>query len=149
MAKTTTPIAGLHCVLHRLALATTIPVAGTAVAQLTSIGDLEITRDTDEYHTYQDEWMKKIATTLSAGSMEFEAVYYGDDDDQAALRTALTAGTINHYAITYTPKADYANGIKSVFQGIVTNFSRMSSIDAKVMVKFTLDITGPITETEL
>ena len=149
MAKTTAPIAGLHCILHRLATAATAPAAGTAVAQLTSIGDLEITRDTDEFHTYQNAWMQKIATTLSAGAMEFEAVYYGNDDDQDDLRTALTAGTINHYAITYTPAAAYTNGIKSVFQGIVTNFSRMSSIDAKVMVKFTLDITGEITEAEL
>ena len=149
MAVTTSPISGLHCILHRLDAAVTVPSAATAMARILAVGDLEITRDTDEYHVYQDEWMHKVATTLSAGSLEFEAVYYGNDTDQDALRTALTAGTTNFYAITYAPKGSYAMGIKSNFQAIVTNFTRMAPIDGKVSMKFTLDISGSITEVAL
>ncbi len=149
MAEITTPISGLHCVLHRMTDATTDPATTTAIAELTAIGDLEVTREMADYHTYQDEWQHKVATTLSVSDLEFESVFLGSDADQVALEAQVTSGTKTHFAITYGTKGDYDNGKISRFQAFVSSWARMAPLDDKVMVKFTLSVDGGVTHATL
>ncbi len=132
-----------------MAAADTEPAAATAVAELTNIGDLEVTREMAEYHTYQDDWMKKVATTLSVSDLEFEGVFIGSDADQIALEAQLTSGTLSHFAITYAAKGDYDNGKISRLQAYVSSWARMAPQDDKVAVKFTLCVSGGVTHAAL
>lgn len=149
MPENTTPLAGVHCVLHRFVAADTEPTAATAVAQLTAVGDIDISREMDEYHVYQDEWMRKLATTLSAGSVEFEAVFIGSDEDQTAVRAGLLSGVSAFYGVSYAPKGVYDSGTLTKFSAIIGNYARMAPLDGKVAIKFTAEITGPVTDSVL
>ncbi len=149
MAEITTPISGLHCVLHRMTDATTDPATATAVAEITEMPDLEVTRETADYHTYQDEWQHKVVTTLAVSDLEFEAIFIGGDADQVALEAQVISGVKTHFAVTYGTKGDYDNGKISRFQAFVSSWGRMTPLDDKVTVKFTLSVDGGVTHATL
>ena len=149
MVANATPLAGLHCIVHAFAADDTAPTAGTAFGEITSIGDLAITRDIAEWHEHQDDWMKKLATLLSVDDVEIEAVFIGADTDQIAIRTAFLSGAAGNYGITYAPKNSYVDGTLARFSAIVATYARMSPQDDKVMIKFSFAITGELQEETL
>lgn len=149
MAENTTPLSGIHCVLHRMAAVDTDPTGATAVAWLESIGDLGAEREMAEFHTHQDEWKHAIPTTLSVPDQDYEAVMIGADADQVALEAQFRSGAKTFFAITYSPKNDYTTGHISRFEGFVKSFMRMPPKDDKVQAKFTITVDGAIVDAEL
>lgn len=149
MAENTTPLSGIHCVLHRMIAVDTDPTAATAVANLESIGDLGPEREMSEFHTHQDEWKRILPTTLSVPDIDFEAVMIGSDADQAAFEAQVGSAVESFFAISYAPKGDYATGHITRFKGFVKSFMRMPPKDDKVQVKFTLCVNGALTDEAL
>ena len=93
--------------------------------------------------------MRKLATTLSADDVEFEAVFVGSEAQQIAIRAAMISGAQGHYGITYAPKGSYTTGTISRFIAVVSSYGRMAPIDDKVAIKFTLAIHDAVTEAAL
>ncbi|MGR3913571.1 MAG: hypothetical protein OD918_03435 [Gammaproteobacteria bacterium] len=141
MAANTTPQAGITTSLHLMAAANSAPTANSAMANLTAIGDVNITYDFDEY--------KVVRTLTSADDIECEATSIGTDADQIAIFARQTNGTASHYAITYSPAGAYNIGTITRFQAFIGNTKLSAAQDDRVMLSFMLKITGPVTTTPL
>ena len=141
MPNTAAAIAGVHSVLHRMPDSTTVPSAATEVSELTSMPDFEVTRETADFHVHTDDWQRSVPTTKSVAAVDFEGIHLGTDADQIALEAAFHSGVKAFYAVTYTEGA-YVNGSLNRFEGFVTSFARMASLDDVVKIKFTITITG-------
>ena len=145
MALTSKAIPGLYCRFHRMADATTAPSAATAMAELTSIADPEVTREVASYHVHGDPWERKIVTTLSVPDQDYEATMIGDDASQVALEPLVVSGASAFYAVTYTADANYVNGSIHRFEGFVKSWAVMGALEDQVKVKFSIAVTGKMT----
>ena len=96
---------------------TTITIDGTAIGELTNIGEPEIGQEVAEVTTLADEWARKVATgVVTAGDVSISGNYYYSNAGQAALRAAASDQALHTFVITLPDTSTE----QCTFSGIVT-----------------------------
>lgn len=111
-----------------------------AIAELTSISGLDISADTIETTTLEDEWRTYKQGTKDAGEVGISGYF---DKTHNALYEDFKTGE----AVDYTIEFPDALGAKWTFKGIVTKFTTGAEKDDNISFEASLKVTGPPTLT--
>ncbi len=123
------------------ALGTKFVVGTYSVAELNSIGGLDISADTIEVTTFDDVdgYRKYIQGLKDAGEVALAGYFKpGDINGQKALQTALDNGTLLSTAIQFPT----ALSCSWAFSSIVTGFSTGAELEEAVSFEATLKVSG-------
>jgi predicted secreted protein len=125
-----------------LALGTALKRAGTAIAELTKIGDSEVSRDViDVTNNGSAGWVEKIAGLKSMSDLVIEGNFLpSDSTGQVQLYTDFGAGTVSTFTITGPSGLNFEWSMPA----FVSKFSLVTPVaESKAgAFKATLTITG-------
>lgn len=110
------------------------------IAELTDIGGLDVSADTIETTTLDSNgWRSFIGGVKDAGEVSLSGYFNPDDTDgQAALWTALQAGTV----LSFTIEFPTALGASWGFSGVVTKFTTSSAMEDSITFETTIKVSG-------
>jgi predicted secreted protein len=124
------------------ALGTKLKKGTTEIAELTSIGGLELSADTIETTTLSsDGWRTFIQGLKDAGEVSISG--YFDPAQHEGLYTDFESGTVGSYTIEFPA----ALGAKWAFSAIVTSYSTGAEVEDLVSFEATLKVSGKPTLT--
>ncbi|MED4206594.1 phage tail tube protein [Neobacillus mesonae] len=120
------------------AMGTKIMVGANSVADLTSIGGLELSADTIENTTLDSGgWRTFVQGLKDAGEVSLSGFFNpGDTNGQIALYNAYTAGAALNYTILFPFGASWT------FSGIVTAVSTGAEMEDNVSFEATIKVSG-------
>jgi len=127
-------------------LGTVLKKGTTPIAELTSIGGLELSADTIETTTLDavDGYRTFIQGLKDAGEVSISGYFNPETGQgQAELLAAFESGAVEPYTIEFPPSL----GAKWEFQAIVTGFSTGAELEDNVSFEATLKVTGKPTLT--
>lgn len=113
----------------------------TAIAELTSIGGLELSADTIETTTLDNADGYRTFTQGLKDAGEVSLSGFFDPTDHQGLLTDFEAGTSTAYSI------EFPGGAKWAFNAIVTGYSTGAEMEDNVSFEATLKVTGKPTLT--
>jgi predicted secreted protein len=124
------------------AFGVTLTRAGNTIAEITSIGGIEVSRNTIDVtsHASADSYKEYIPGLKDVGEMNIEGNFYsGDTNGMVALLSDLENGTLQSFVLTF-PTAITATW---TFSAYVTKFkSGDSPVDGKSPFSASLKISG-------
>lgn len=123
------------------ALGTVLKKGSTEIAELTSIGGLELSADTIETTTLSDKWRKFKQGLKDAGEVSISG--YFDPTQHQPLFDDFKNGAESTYTIEFPPEL----GAKWEFSGIVTGFSTGAELEDNVTFEATIKVSGEPTLT--
>lgn len=119
------------------ALGTKIQVGANSVADLTSIGGMDLSADTIETTTLDDTWRKFVQGLKDGGEVSLSGYFnVGDTNGQMALYNAFNSGALLAYTILFPFGASWA------FNGIVTGVSTGAELEDNVSFEATIKVSG-------
>jgi len=123
------------------AFGTAISIGGTAIAELTNVGGVDISMDTIDVtnHDSSDAYREFIGGLIDAGEVPIEGNFYPGDAGQVALLTALNSRTASAFVINFPD----AVGATWTFNALVTSFKAADApIDGQLPFSASLKISG-------
>lgn len=123
------------------AMGTALKIGANAIAELTSIGGLELSADTIETTALDtaDGYRTYIQGLRDGGEVSISGFFKGSDTNgQQALLTNLNDGSVDTYSIVFPTAIGYTWS----FSGIVTGFSTGAELEDAVTFDATLKVTG-------
>lgn len=120
------------------AMGTKILIGANSVAELTSIGGLELSADTTETTTLDSGgWRTFMQSLKDAGEASISGYFNpGDTNGQVALYNAFNSGAVLPYTILFPFGASWT------FNGIVTGISTGAEMEDGVSFEGTIKVTG-------
>lgn len=121
-------------------LGTKIMIGQNSIAELTSIGGLELSKDTIETTTLDsDGWRTFIGGLKDAGEVSISGYFNpADKNGQVAMYNAFNDDSVLDYKIIFPPTM----GAQWGFQGIVTAFSTGAELEDGISFEGTIKVTG-------
>lgn len=138
------PFHGLSTELHATASIGGTIDASTKIAEVASIGTLELTANIIEFNTYGNTHKQKLVGQKDSGSLEVTLNFVPGDASHAALKTAYDNGTAGTYAIQWNSGSENAT---AEFTAYVASFSIDTPVEDVVAVNVELAIDGGVTYT--
>jgi len=124
------------------AFGTTLTRGGSAIAELTNIGGIELSLETIDVtnHSSADNVREFIGSRIDAGEISIEGNFIpGDTNGQIGLKADLVARTLQAFVITFPS----AVATTWTFSGLVTNFKAADApIDDKLQFSATIKVSG-------
>lgn len=124
------------------AFGTTLSRAGSAVAELTNIGGIELSLETIDVtnHDSANNVREFIGSLIDAGEISIEGNFIpGDTNGQIGLKEDLVARTLQAFVITFPS----AVATTWTFNGLVTSFKAADApIDDKLQFSATIKVSG-------
>ena len=128
----------------KAAFGTKLEKSSVAIAKLTSIGTIGVTRDMIDItsHDSDDAYREYVPGLIDPEELSIEGILIDSDTGQEALLTDLEAGTLGSYVVTLPGGKTYA------FSAYVTGYKAGPfNYDGKITFSATLKISGKVTET--
>ena len=128
----------------KAAFGTQLSKGAVAIAKLTSIGTIGVTRDMIDItsHDSADAYKEYIPGLIDTEELPIEGNLIDADAGQEALLTDLEAGTLGSYVVTLPGGKTYS------FSAYVTGYKAGPfNYDGKITFSATLKISGKVTET--
>ena len=125
----------------KAAFGTTLKKATVAIAELTSIGAVGVTREMIDAtsHDSADGYKEYIPGLIDTAELPIEGILDKGDAGQTALLTDLEAGTLGSYTIT----GPTGNAFSYAFDAYVTAYNAGPfNYDGKITFSATLKISG-------
>lgn len=125
-------------------LKTTLKIGQVLVGNVTEIGTPEVTTDSIETTTLDDDFRKYTPGLSDAGDISISGYYIKGNAGQTALRTAQKNKTIDTYVI------DFPNGVKWTIQGFITSLKAVGDANLDDVLGFdcTIKVNGEPVLTE-
>jgi TP901-1 family phage major tail protein len=119
-------------------LGTRILINSNAIAGLTSIGGLELSADTIDITTLDNEdGYRKFAGGLKdAGEVSIIGYFEPGDEGQGSMKEAFDSGDAISFSIIFPQGASWA------FNGIVTGFSTGAELEDEVSFEASIKVSG-------
>jgi predicted secreted protein len=130
----------------KAAFGTQLKKNSTAIAELTSIGAVGVTREMIDAtsHDSADAYKEYIPGLIDTSELPIEGILNKADTGQTALLTDLEAGTLGSYTIT----GPTGNAFSFAFDAYVTAYNAGPfNYDGKITFSATLKISGDVTYT--
>jgi len=127
----------------KAAFGTTLKKGTTAIAKLTSIGAVGVTREMIDAtsHDSADGYKEYIPGLIDTAELPIEGILNKADDGQTALLTDLEAGTCDSYTI----EGPTGNAFKYDFSAYVTAYNAGPfNYDGKITFSASLKISGKV-----
>jgi predicted secreted protein len=127
----------------KAAFGTQLKKGTTAIAELTSIGAVGVTREMIDAtsHDSDDGYKEYIPGLIDTSELPIEGILNKGDAGQTALLTDLEAGTLG----TYTIEGPTGNAFKYDFSAYVTAYNAGPfNYDGKITFSATLKISGKV-----
>lgn len=122
------------------AMGTKLKIGANSIAELKSIGGLELSADTIDSTTLDSDGWRTFAQGLKdAGEVSVSGFFNpADTNGQKALYDAFDAGTIIPFTILFPP----AMGASWDFSGIVTGFNTGAEMEDGISFEGTIKVSG-------
>lgn len=130
----------------KAAFGTTLKKSSTAIAELTSIGAVGVTREMIDIssHDSADAYKEYVPGLIDTAELPIEGILNKGDEGQTALLTDLEAGTLGTYTIT----GPTGNAFKYEFSAYVTAYNAGPfNYDGKITFSASLKISGKVVYT--
>ncbi|WP_336774204.1 phage tail tube protein [Paenibacillus sp. MMO-58] len=125
--------------MAKRAVGTKIQIGSNYVAELTSIGGLELSADTIDVTSLDSNggYREFIGGFKDAGEVSLSGFFNPGDSGQSALYTAFQNGTTDTYTILFA-----SLGASWSFNGVVTGFSTSADLEEAVSFEATIKVSG-------
>jgi len=126
------------------AFGTVLKIAGTAVAEVTSISAPSISRDTIEttHHGSVDGHREFLPGLSDGGEVSLDINWNPADASHAAIYATFTSSANQAYSVMFP------NLWELTFNGMVTGFDATAPIDDRLTASVTIKVTGKVTLTD-
>lgn len=138
----TAPFHGLQTELHISSAVGGTLDATTKVAEISSIGTLELSANIIEYNAYGNAYKQKLVGQKDSGTLSLTLNFMPGDSDQAAIKALYDNGSEQSFAIQWVSGSDNA---KAEFVGYVASFSIDSPVEDVVTANVDIAIDGGVT----
>ncbi|NNV07775.1 histidine kinase [Geobacillus sp. MMMUD3] len=124
--------------MAQLAMGTKLMVGANSIAELTSIGGVELSADTVETTTLDSGgWRTFMQGLKDGGEVSLEGYFNpGDSNGQIALYNSFQSGALLPYTILFPFGASWT------FNGIVTKVSTKADLEDSVPFEATIKVSG-------
>lgn len=141
MTAIASPFHGLATELHMTTAIDATIDASTKVAEVSSVGTLELTANIIEYNSYGNTHKQKLVGQKDSGTLSLTINWVAGDTSHAALKTKYDAGTAQTFAIKWISAGENA---VAQFTGFVSSFSIDTPVEDVVSANVEIAIDGAV-----
>lgn len=141
MTAIASPFHGLATELHLLATAETTLDGTTKVAEVSSVGTLELSANIIEYNKYGSDYKQKLVGQKDSGTLSLTVNWITGDNSHAALKTKFDSGAEQIFAIKWVSGSENA---KATFTGYISGFSIDTPVEDVVSANIEIAIDGAV-----
>jgi len=141
MTAISTPFHGLATELHMISAIDATLDATTKVAEIASVGTLELSANIIEYNQYGADYKRKLAGQKDSGTLSLTVNWVCGDLSHTALKTRYDAGTPQVFAVRWVSGSENAT---AQFTGYIANYSIDSPIEDVVSANIEIAIDGAV-----
>ena len=136
------PFHGLATELHMTsAIGGTID--GTSlVAEVGSIGTMELTANVIEYNAHGNDYKRKLVGQKDSGTLSLTLNWMAGDTKHTALKTAYDDGSAQTFAVRWVSGAENAT---AEFTGYISSYSIDTPVEDVVTANVEISIDGAVT----
>ena len=141
MTAIASPFHGLATELHMTSAIDGTIDASTKVAEVSSVGTLELTANIIEYNSYGNTHKQKLVGQKDSGTLSLTINWVAGDTSHAALKAKYDAGTSQTFAIKWISAGENA---VAQFTGFVSSFSIDTPVEDVVSANVEIAIDGAV-----
>ena len=141
MTAISTPFHGLATELHMLAAADTVLDASTKVAEVSSVGTLELSANIIEYNKYGSDYKQKLVGQKDSGTLSLTINWIAGDVSHTALKAKYDSGTAQVFAVRWVSGTENA---QATFTGYISNYSIDTPVEDVVSANIEIAINGAV-----
>lgn len=135
------PFHGLATELHMTSAIDGIIDATTKVAEVSSVGTLELSANIIEYNSYGNTHKQKLVGQKDSGTLSLTINWVCGDTSHTALKNKYDAGTAQTFAIKWISGSENA---VAQFTGFVSSFSIDTPVEDVVSANVEIAIDGAV-----
>lgn len=135
------PFHGLATELHMTSAIDGTIDASTKVAEVSSVGTLELSANIIEYNSYGNTHKQKLVGQKDSGTLSLTINWVAGDTSHTALKSKYDAGTPQTFAIKWISGAENA---VAQFTGFVSSFSIDTPVEDVVSANVEIAIDGAV-----
>lgn len=135
------PFHGLATELHMITDIDDTLSAATKVAEVSSVGSLELSANIIEYNSYGNTHKKKLVGQKDSGNLSLTLNWVAGDTDHAALVSKYDDGTAQNFAIKWVSGSDDA---VAQFGGFISSFTIDTPVEDVVSANVEIAIDGAV-----
>lgn len=142
MSNINAPFHGLATELHKTsAIGGTID-SSTKIAEVASVGTLEISANIIEFNSYGNDYKRKLVGQKDSGTLSLTLNWVAGDSSHAALKTAYDNGSAETFAIRWISGSENAT---AEFTGYIASYSIDTPVEDVVSATVEIAIDGGVT----
>lgn len=141
MTAIASPFHGLATELHMLATADTALDNTTKVAEVSSVGTLELSANIIEYNSYGQDYKQKLVGQKDSGTLSLTVNWMAGDVSHTALKTKFDNGEEQIFAIKWVSGGENA---KATFSGYISQYSIDTPVEDVVSANIEIAIDGSV-----
>ncbi len=141
MTAIASPFHGLATELHMTAAIDGTMDASTKVAEVSSVGTLELSANIIEYNSYGNTHKQKLVGQKDSGTLSLTINWVAGDTSHTALKAKYDAGTAQTFAIKWISGGENA---VAQFTGFVSSFSIDTPVEDVVSANVEIAIDGAV-----
>ena len=135
------PFHGLATELHLTSAIDGTIDASTKVAEVSSVGTLELSANIIEYNSYGNTHKQKLVGQKDSGTLSLTINWVCGDTSHTALKSKYDAGTAQTFAIKWISGSENA---VAQFTGFVSSFSIDTPVEDVVSANVEIAIDGAV-----
>lgn len=141
MSNIASPFHGLATELHMLEAANTALDATTKVAEVSSVGTLELSANIIEYNKYGSDYKQKLVGQKDSGTLSLTVNWVAGEASHTALKTKYDSGSEQIFAIKWVSGSENA---KATFTGYISGYSIDTPVEDVVSANIEIAIDGAV-----
>ena len=142
MSSINAPFHGLATELHKTASIGGTIDASTKIAEVASVGTLEISANIIEFNSYGNDYKRKLVGQKDSGTLSLTLNWVAGDTSHAALKTAYDNGSSETFAIRWISGSENAT---AEFTGYIASYSIDTPVEDVVSATVEIAIDGGVT----
>ena len=142
MTAIASPFHGLATELHMTASIGGTVDGTTKVAEVSSVGTLELSANIIEYNSYGNDYKQKLVGQKDSGTLSLTLNWVPGDASHTALKTKYDNGGPQTFAIRWTSGGENAT---AEFTGYIASYSLDTPVEDVVTANVEIAIDGAVT----
>lgn len=142
MSNISVPFHGLATELHSTAAIGGTIDASTKIAEVASVGTLELSANIIEFNSYGSDYKRKLVGQKDSGTLSLTLNFIPGDTSHAALKAKYDSGVASTFAVRWVSGSENAT---AEFTGYVASFSMETPAEDIVTATVELAIDGGVT----
>lgn len=141
MSAIASPFHGLATELHMTSAIDGTIDASTKVAEVSSVGTLELSANIIEYNSYGSAYKQKLVGQKDSGTLSLTINWVAGDTSHTALKAKYDAGTAQTFAVKWISGAENA---VAQFTGYIASYSIDTPVEDVVTANVKIAIDGAV-----